>query len=162
MAPLSCQTVSSVHNGWLPAASLAALCCQVLHSAERHSLHSPSTAQEAGTVYSAHTLPQLLSPLCKPIHPLFLSTSILSPSSVRPIVSPWERWSWPELSIILQVQIWCVDITWPWPVQWSLSDQYKNVQLTSPVLLNSFNAITNHISTIVTLQGQGVILHDLL
>ena len=116
-------------------------------------------------VYSAHTLPQLLSPLCKPIHsihPLFLSTFIQSPSSVRPIVSPWERWGWPQLSIILQVQIWCVDITWPWPVQWSLSDQYKNVQLTSPVLLNSFNAITNHISTIVTLQGQGVILHDLL
>ena len=125
------------------------------------------TVPETGTVYrvfcSLLTLsPQLLSPLCKPIHPLFLSTFILSPSSVRPIMSPWERWSWPELSIILQVQIWCVDITWPWAVQWSLSDQYKNVQLTSPVLLNSFNAITNHISTIVTLQGQGVILHDLL
>ena len=55
-----------------------------------------------------HTLPQLLSPLCKPIHsihPLFLSTFILSPSSVRPTMSPWERWSCPELSIILQVQI---------------------------------------------------------
>ena len=60
------------------------------------------------SVYSAHTLPQLLSPLCKPIHsihPLFLSTFIQSPSSVRPIVSPWERWGWPQLSIILQVQI---------------------------------------------------------
>ena len=163
MAPLSCQTVSSVHNGWLPpcrpfvvkfCTAQSSTVCTV------PALHGPG---DGDCVFcSLLTLsPRLLS-LCKPIHPLFLSTFILSPSSVRPIMSPWERWSWPEQSIILQVQIWCVDITWPWAVQWSLSDQYKNVQLTSPVLLNSFNAITNHISTIVTLQGQGVILHDLL
>ena len=157
------QCLVSTMGGCLPGGPLLSSFAQQRPAQFAQSQHC--TVPETGTVYSAHSSHsppasvsslQTYSPFV-PLH-LYPVAKQCPPHHVTMGTLELARTKY----IILQVQIWCVDITWPWAVQWSLSDQYKNVQLTSPVLLNSFNAITNHISTIVTLQGQGVILHDLL